>query len=665
MAAMLKTAASKRQRSPVARSPVPMSQASRRLASPETVDGVESELDSSLSQLTVSDLKTPEPVSAPLSPISLSPAKPVAKRSRRTQPDALGAPTTTFLNSLIPIFRGPVTTAASQSAVVAASGGSESENGGRDGGAPLSSSPSAAPATVSKEELDAMTFAEYFSYYLTAPENQKPLTYLYSDRQYMLLLSSCSANKVSDMDISDKDRKYLYNKRNRATYSSMDMIYRDSNGHVDIGAVVVCWPGKAQTRRGYDKQRGGKRGDKDRTSHGSGDDTAKVELSMASMRRCVPVSQIELVLNLVHVGRAGHRGQDATVAEVQKVYDGITRDLVREFVARCGICQMRLPKKYKAALRPIITRQLGERHQVDLIDFHTESDGDFKYIMHVTDHWSRFRWGFTLTDKTAWQVAFNLRIIWMIHGPPKILQSDNGGEFKGEVIEICREYNVQTINSAPYHPQSQGQVEKLNGVVKTMLRKWQEQERTRAWAAAVPKIFLQMNTTVCSAIKTTPYELMFGSRFRQDMQPIGDPLFLDALMGELNSEGGTDRTAALDQLTNLAVAADLRLPSASAASDLARAAAEPSLDESEIHGRQSQVGGRESKTGGRESKIGGRQSQTGGRELETAVSEVDIDSDDLKVVNDDDQRERRELSTAMELSEDRSLPPAVLSIDTR
>ena len=47
-----------------------------------------------------------------------------------------------------------------------------------------------------------MTFAEYFSYYLTAPENQKPLTYLYSDRQYMLLLSSCSANKVSDMDIS-------------------------------------------------------------------------------------------------------------------------------------------------------------------------------------------------------------------------------------------------------------------------------------------------------------------------------------------------------------------------------------------------------------------------------------------------------------------------------
>ena len=45
-------------------------------------------------------------------------------------------------------------------------------------------------------------------------------------------------------------------------------------------------------------------------------------------------------------------------------------------------------------------------------------------------------------------------------GPPKVLQCDNGGEFKKAVEYLWRKLEVKIIRSSPYHPQSQGKVER-------------------------------------------------------------------------------------------------------------------------------------------------------------------------------------------------------------
>ena len=41
-----------------------------------------------------------------------------------------------------------------------------------------------------------------------------------------------------------------------------------------------------------------------------------------------------------------------------------------------------------------------------------------------------------------------------------MLQSDRGGEFKKWVKKLCKNLNVKMIQSRPYHPQSQGKVER-------------------------------------------------------------------------------------------------------------------------------------------------------------------------------------------------------------
>lgn len=61
---------------------------------------------------------------------------------------------------------------------------------------------------------------------------------------------------------------------------------------------------------------------------------------------------------------------------------------------------------------------------------------------------------------TSSSVAFELTRIYREHGPPKILQCDNGGEFKKYVMKAAQSVGVKIIRSRAYHPQSQGKVER-------------------------------------------------------------------------------------------------------------------------------------------------------------------------------------------------------------
>jgi transposase InsO family protein len=68
---------------------------------------------------------------------------------------------------------------------------------------------------------------------------------------------------------------------------------------------------------------------------------------------------------------------------------------------------------------------------MDLIDLRSIADGDFKYLLNYIDHCTKYLVCIPLKSKTARVVAQALVQIFTIIGPPKILQTDNGGEFVG------------------------------------------------------------------------------------------------------------------------------------------------------------------------------------------------------------------------------------------
>src|ERR1700733_8915689 len=145
-----------------------------------------------------------------------------------------------------------------------------------------------------------------------------------------------------------------------------------------------------------------------------------------------------------------------------------------------------------------------------------------RYIMHMADHRTRFHWARPITSKEAASVAAELDIIFSMTGGVQILQSDNGGEFKGEVSEVCQQFGVQQVFSSPYHPETNGLIEKGNHTLKVLIAKYQERNNTSSWAACIPRAVLQMNTTISRVIRVTPFELVYGHRHRVECIPILD-----------------------------------------------------------------------------------------------------------------------------------------------
>ena len=63
--------------------------------------------------------------------------------------------------------------------------------------------------------------------------------------------------------------------------------------------------------------------------------------------------------------------------------------------------------------------------------------------MSIIDIFSRFLFFRPLQSKESAEVAENLRNIDNEHGPPEILHSDEGTEFKGVVKTLCDALNVR------------------------------------------------------------------------------------------------------------------------------------------------------------------------------------------------------------------------------
>jgi len=72
---------------------------------------------------------------------------------------------------------------------------------------------------------------------------------------------------------------------------------------------------------------------------------------------------------------------------------------------------------------------------------------------------------------------------------------------------------MKVKNGHPRTPHIPGLVEQGNSSVKDSLRAWKAESGRKDWASALLEICWSMNATYHQAIKTTPYELVFGRKF--------------------------------------------------------------------------------------------------------------------------------------------------------
>ena len=220
------------------------------------------------------------------------------------------------------------------------------------------------------------------------------------------------------------------------------------------------------------------------------------------------------IISGIHLS-TGHKGETKTHKKIIENYANIPRRIVSEFIKQCERCTEKLKRKETASgivIKPITVSDLNQRGQVDLVDFQSLPDGNYRYIMHYQEHLTKFHLLRALVSKTAKEVSEKLLSIFLEFGAPHVLQSDNGREFTAQIIrELATLWpGLVLVNGRPRHPQSQGSVERSNATLKNSLVAWMRDNNSSNWTLGLKFVQWNMNTTYHETIKMEPYKAMFG-----------------------------------------------------------------------------------------------------------------------------------------------------------
>lgn len=141
-----------------------------------------------------------------------------------------------------------------------------------------------------------------------------------------------------------------------------------------------------------------------------------------------------------------------------------------------------------------------------------------RYLLTVMDFATRFPEAIPLRRIDAATVC-ELLTLFSRYGLPQELLSDRGGNFTEELLQ---KLNIQHLKTSPYHPQSNGMLERFHGVLKQTLRKTQDQ--ATQW---LPFVLFAYRETPHSSTGFSPFELTFGREIRRPLSIVKETWSLE------------------------------------------------------------------------------------------------------------------------------------------
>ena len=275
----------------------------------------------------------------------------------------------------------------------------------------------------------------------------------------------------------------------------------------------------------------------------------KDENSRPVIKRVVPVYDTVLravLFERFHVG-AAHFDYHKTYTMIYEQHIGITQGEVKKYVSNCPTCIRNTSIKEKADLTPVIANGPLERIQVDLVDFlsFAEHNDGYSYVLTMIDVFSRYVWAIPLPNKEGTTIHDEMVKVFMVFGPPSILQADNGSEFITSILKrTCEVFNTKLVHGRARHPQSQGKIERFNQTLGRHLTKmlWNEISQVQGyrWIDILPSFVLAYNKAPHETHKKSPYEAFFGFKMRGAYDTPDETIQVSTMPEEDNETTGTD-----------------------------------------------------------------------------------------------------------------------------
>jgi Reverse transcriptase (RNA-dependent DNA polymerase)/RNase H-like domain found in reverse transcriptase/Integrase zinc binding domain/Chromo (CHRromatin Organisation MOdifier) domain/Aspartyl protease len=250
-------------------------------------------------------------------------------------------------------------------------------------------------------------------------------------------------------------------------------------------------------------------------------DEARDGLLWRRGRICVPsdaVLRTRLLRECHDTPLGGHLGREKTLLALKQRFYWRGMDAhVEAYVVSCDACQrakpsQQLPMGLTMPL-PAPTRP-WEQVSLDLITgLPRTTEGHDAIAVFVCKLTKMVRYAATTTNVTAPQLAeLFLHAVVAHHGFPRSLLSDRDPRFTAHFWTVLWSRVGTTLAmSTAYHPQTDGQTERANRTLETMLRSVVNFKQSD-WHKHLPLAQLAYNTAVQTTTGISPFELVYGRK---------------------------------------------------------------------------------------------------------------------------------------------------------
>jgi transposase InsO family protein len=214
------------------------------------------------------------------------------------------------------------------------------------------------------------------------------------------------------------------------------------------------------------------------------DDELYKRAASGILQRCVPIPEGREVLRDIHAGICGHHAAPRTLvgnAFRQGFYWPTAVADASEIVRTCEGCQFYARKSNLPAhaLQTIPITWPFAVWGLDIVGPLRKAHGGFTHLLVAIDKFSKWVEVRPITNLKAEQAVTFFTDIVHRFGVPNSIITDNGSQFTGrKFLEFCDKFHIRVDWAAVAHPQTNGQVERANGMILQGLK---------------PRIFDQLN----------------------------------------------------------------------------------------------------------------------------------------------------------------------------
>lgn len=184
----------------------------------------------------------------------------------------------------------------------------------------------------------------------------------------------------------------------------------------------------------------------------------------------------KLVSALHNSELGGHSGHRATYQRVKMLFNwpGMKQFIV-DFIKQCPTCQINKPEhcKYPGLLQPLPVPDFAWCHiSMDFVEGLPVSNNK-DLILVVVDRFTKYSHFIALKHPITVQTVATafMEHIFKLHGLPSVIVTDRDRIFTSQLWQsLFKKMGIKLHMSTSYHPQSDGQTERVNQCMENYLR---------------------------------------------------------------------------------------------------------------------------------------------------------------------------------------------------